>query len=621
MRTEDGYIVNKCLEGDSASFGLLVDKYKGGVYALAYSKLGNFHDAEDVTQEVFIKAYQKLRSLRRWDNFLAWLHAITLNLCKDWIRARSRRPDREFIADQDPRTLRGFPTDPYRENPLSEVLHEALDSLSESYRQVLTLYYLGGMNSREIAEFLGMSPAAVRQRLSRARSRLKEGIGSMMNQAFEGQRLQAGFTFGIVEAVKRIKIHPMPRMTGLPWGISLAAGIMLTIISLNPHLSLFNSMGVPTGSPLPSETKVLKVGEIPVEVLKVARIPFIACKQGNGNSGGHNLPDLQEALFLAPQRQGDTWTKKADMPTARAGLSTSVVSGKIYAIGGSIDGNSAIAAVEEYDPAADKWTKKADMPTARAALCTSAVNGKIYAFGGGRFWGDSLSTVEEYDPATNKWTRKADMPTARAWFSASTVNGKIYAIGGGWGGGGGLSAAEEYDPANDRWTKKADMPTARGWHSASALNGKIYVIGGSCCGWAKLSTVEEYDPADDRWTKKADMPTARNALSASAVGGKTYAIGGEDSGRNHVSIMEEYDPVTDIWTRKADMLTTREALATSVVSEKIYAIGGAIDFAVIFSTVEEYDTGFTDEGKSIETTGKLPTTWGEVKRREDRATR
>ena len=58
MRTEDGYIIDKCLNGESAAFGLLVDKYRESIYALAYFKLRNFHDAEDITQEVFLKAYQ-----------------------------------------------------------------------------------------------------------------------------------------------------------------------------------------------------------------------------------------------------------------------------------------------------------------------------------------------------------------------------------------------------------------------------------------------------------------------------------------------------------------------------------------------------------------------------------
>ena len=105
MRTEDGYVITKCLNGEPEAFGFLMDKYKGSVYAFAYSKLRDFHDAEDVTQAVFIKAYQKLRSLRRWDNFLAWLYAITSNMCKNWIRSKASRPDSEFVEDQNAEAL------------------------------------------------------------------------------------------------------------------------------------------------------------------------------------------------------------------------------------------------------------------------------------------------------------------------------------------------------------------------------------------------------------------------------------------------------------------------------------------------------------------------------------
>jgi len=133
----------------------------------------------------------------------------------------------------------------------------------------------------------------------------------------------------------------------------------------------------------------------------------------------------------------DTWTKKADMPSARSYLSTSVVNGKIYAIGGW-DGIRFFSPVEEYDPVADKWTKKHDMPIGRWGLSTSVVNGKIYVIGG------ESNVVEEYDPVADKWTRKADMPTERTGLSTSAVNGKIYAIGGS-GGHRILSTVEEYD--------------------------------------------------------------------------------------------------------------------------------------------------------------------------------
>jgi RNA polymerase sigma-70 factor (ECF subfamily) len=143
MRMADKYIINKCLNGDSTAFGILVDKYKESVYALAYSKLRNFHDAEDVTQEAFMKAYQNLRTLRQWDDFHAWIYSITNNICKMMIRSRSRQPDREFMEDQTVKPLRI--EECYHESPMLELLHEALDSLPETYQQVLTLHYLGGL--------------------------------------------------------------------------------------------------------------------------------------------------------------------------------------------------------------------------------------------------------------------------------------------------------------------------------------------------------------------------------------------------------------------------------------------------------------------------------------------
>ena len=248
MRTADGYIISKCLNGDSAAFGVLVDKYRAGIYALAYSKLHNFHDAEDVAQEVFIKAYRKLATLKRYDSFHAWLYSITSNLCKGWIRKQSTRPDRDFIDDQDQEALEAASVDSYRDRLVHESIHDALSSLPEHHQQVLTLYYLGGMNSREIAEFLAISSNAVRHRLIKARSQLREGMLAMMDTTFDEHKLPAGFTLRIVEALKRIRIQTVPRVTGLPWGLSLAAGIILSVLSLNPRLNLINPRDVTTSS-------------------------------------------------------------------------------------------------------------------------------------------------------------------------------------------------------------------------------------------------------------------------------------------------------------------------------------------------------------------------------------
>lgn len=302
MRTRDGYIIHKCLNGEPEAFGLLVDKYKASIYALAYTKLQNFQDAEDITQEVFIKAYQNLHRLKYWDSFFAWLYSITTNLCKNWIQEQARRPDHGFIRDQSPKTLEGLSMDFHRESMLHKSLHEALDSLPDIYRQVLILYYFGDMNSYEIARFLGASPTAIRQRLSRARAHLREEMVAMMSTSFEGQKLQADFTFRIVEAVKRVKIQPAPRTTGLPWGLSLATGIILAVMGISPYLSLINPMTVPTGLLLPSEMRGSKTGEIPVDVLKISEISSAGGQQRNGD--GAPL-DPQNAFLLAPAGEGD----------------------------------------------------------------------------------------------------------------------------------------------------------------------------------------------------------------------------------------------------------------------------------------------------------------------------
>jgi RNA polymerase sigma factor (sigma-70 family) len=613
MRTEDGSIIHRCLSGDSGAFAILVDKYKAGIYAYTYYKLCNFQDAEDATQEVFERAYRNLRSLRRWESFAFWLYRIAANQCRRWFNARSRRPDGQYIEDQGPNFLDKPSLDAYRDSQVDERLQEALDSLSDTYREVLMLHYFGGMTIKDIARAVGVSPTAVGVRLSRARAQLKEEMIAMMDTAFEGHKLQASFTFRIMEAVKRIKINPMPRATGLPWGLSLAAGIAVVVMTLGSQMAIHQS---PELTAFPGETQTLKAREMSVDILKAPGTSLTAGRQGDTDGVAMDWRSPEINSLLAPAKGGGTWTQKADMTTARQGLSTSVVDERIYAFGGSPDeADTMLSTVEEYDPATDRWTKKADMLKQRYGHSSCAVNGKSYAIGGRNNVDGLLSTVEEYDPVTDKWTRKADIPTPRYFLSTGPVSGKIYAIGGGVGDHGPfLSTVEVYDPVTDKWTKKADMPTARAASSAAVVNGKIYVIGGTHqrhagSDYTGLSVVEEYDPVTDKWTKKADMPTARFALATSVVSGRIYAIGGRDRSP-YFSTVEEYDPATDTWTKKADMPTARAVLSASAVNGKIYAIGGA-KWPTFYSAVEEYTPEGLGQATPVSPTGKLPTKWGE----------
>jgi N-acetylneuraminic acid mutarotase len=291
-----------------------------------------------------------------------------------------------------------------------------------------------------------------------------------------------------------------------------------------------------------------------------------------------------------------TWTIKTDMPTARIYLSTSVVNGKIYAIGGAtrkIPAAISVSTVEEYDPSTDTWIVKSPMPTPRWGFATGTVEGKIYAIGGAEGYpGSPLTTVEEYNPATDTWTTKSPMPTARWGLSASVVNGKIYAIGGGIPSG--YRDVEEYDPVTDTWTKKASIPIGRYAISTSAVNGKIYAIGGVVSYPTITPKVHEYNPVTDTWTTKADMLTARAYPSTCVVDGKIYAMGGaqRDPDNPPVPTVEVYDPMIDVWTSEADMPTARTVFSTSVVNGKIYVMGGSTtgSWDPDLKMVEEYDT-------------------------------
>ncbi len=625
MRTDDGSIIYECLNGEPGAFGVLVDKYKEGIYVFVYSKLRNFQDAQDVTQEVFLQAYRGLRSLRRWESFGFWLYRIAYARCSQWLRINSRRVDREFIEDQDSSVIDDGSLGVYRDGQLSQSLQEALDSLPEMHREVLMLRYFAGMNSKEIARVTGTSPGAIRMRLSRARAQLREEMADMMDTAFEGQRIPAGFTLRIIEAVKRIKIHPMPRATALPWGLSVAVGIIITVMSLNPQMSITSDLTPPTGSPLPVETKVLKTGEIPVDILDVSRMPLLAIMQGKDDGGEPDDP--QKAVAMLAQGEGGKWTQKADMQIPRCCHSVCVVDGEIYAIGGFPTAKGNVVPIhstaEKYNPETDTWVNISNMPFARWGHTANAVDGKIYVIGGDKVAGIPCRVVPMliYDVAKGQWSEKDDVPIGFGFHCSAVVNGKIYLIGGVETidkADIAVSRVYEYDPKADMWTRKADMPTARFFAAAGVVNGKIYVVGGgepqyNKWPWNILSTMEEYDPVTDTWTQKADMPTPRSNLSVSVVDGRIYAMGGRDrEGINAVlSTVEEYDPKTDKWRRVADMPSKKQNIQSSVVNGKVYTIGGSGGQGTL-STVEEY-TPEDWQPESVSPQGKLPTKWGEVK--------
>ncbi|MCS7022162.1 MAG: RNA polymerase sigma factor [Gemmataceae bacterium] len=162
--SSEGQLIYRCLRGDPAACGELVSCYQGIVYRLCRRLLGCPHDAEDVTQEVFLRVF---RSLHRWDGrrpFRPWLVGIAVNRCRTWLRRRVHQPQlADFLAERaDPR-----PQDETRE--LQTVLQQTLSRLRAEYRQVFLLFHEQGQTYEQIALTLQRPVGTIKTWLHRAR--------------------------------------------------------------------------------------------------------------------------------------------------------------------------------------------------------------------------------------------------------------------------------------------------------------------------------------------------------------------------------------------------------------------------------------------------------------------
>ena len=179
MKTDDVVLIRRVLAGDETAFAELVKKYQKPVHTLAWRKIGDFHIAEDITQETFLKVYQRLHTLKDPHQFSGWLYVITANLCATWLR--KKRIQTQPLEDTEPTMIQ---EDAYSRHVVKErtktaaesqreVVKQLLAKLKESERTVMTLYYLGEMTVAEISRFLGVSTSTIKSRLRRARHRLQ----------------------------------------------------------------------------------------------------------------------------------------------------------------------------------------------------------------------------------------------------------------------------------------------------------------------------------------------------------------------------------------------------------------------------------------------------------------
>lgn len=169
--------VDQALRGDRAAFGQLMHRYAGAVYNLTYRMLGNAEDAEDASQEIFLRAYTRLESFDRQRRFSTWLLSIGSNYCIDRLRRRRfswlTLDDAAFAL---PSQERG-PERTVLDHEQRAIVQRALQKLPENYRMVTVLRYWSDLSYEEIANVTGLPESTIKTRLHRARHMLAEALG------------------------------------------------------------------------------------------------------------------------------------------------------------------------------------------------------------------------------------------------------------------------------------------------------------------------------------------------------------------------------------------------------------------------------------------------------------
>ena len=235
----DVQLISKILGGDDTAFSTLVEKYQKGIHALVWRKIGDFHYAEEITQDTFLSAYKNISTLKEPSQFAGWLYVIANRLCINW-NQRNKSKLQSLAStpmEKIERSSYNHHVLEQREAEATERRHHLvktlLEKLPESERTVITLYYLGGMKSKEIGKFLGVSVHTVTSRLHRARKRLAQEEELLVQEVLGGVHISTGLTQNIMRQVAEIR--PIPPPSGkplLPWMAFGTAAVLVLLVML-----------------------------------------------------------------------------------------------------------------------------------------------------------------------------------------------------------------------------------------------------------------------------------------------------------------------------------------------------------------------------------------------------
>jgi RNA polymerase sigma-70 factor (ECF subfamily) len=179
------------VQGGPEAFAPIVEQYQDAVFGIALARLRDFHNAQDVAQQVFVDAFERLDSLKAPSRLGTWLRSLTIHKCIDHLRRRREAAIAE--NDQLPPAREPSPQAQLERRELREMVLEAVGRLSPAQRETTTLFYINGYSIEQVAAVQEVPPGTVKRRLHDARQRLKAEMMHMVEDVLKSESPKEDF--------------------------------------------------------------------------------------------------------------------------------------------------------------------------------------------------------------------------------------------------------------------------------------------------------------------------------------------------------------------------------------------------------------------------------------------
>ncbi len=387
MVEDDVQLIRRILSGDDEAFSTLMRRHQKGVHALIWRKIGDFHIAEEITQDTFIQVYKKLGTLEDPDRFEGWLYVIANRRCINWIKRNKAKMDKlnmqSLEATRPEEVEEAFYADyvshqreventKRRQNLAKRLLQE----LPESERTVVTLHYLGKMTSKEISKFLGVSVNTIKSRLRRARKRL-EKEEALVRETLSGVQLSDNLIENVMRHIADLNpiSTPSAKKPLLPWAAFGAAVVLVILLGMGSQYLLrcqqpysFDAQSEPT----------VELVDAPILIEIVAR-PDVRNQIGRtiipGKNSGAGVQTSQTTLTT------NAWDDPAKFSTSQWTQSTGPKGSVVYDLFKAADGTIYAAAktgLYRLTSAATWVLINADIPIGQYRVPITEHQGTVY---------------------------------------------------------------------------------------------------------------------------------------------------------------------------------------------------------------------------------------------------